>query len=366
MPCHNRAIQALSVSVENRGTEGQLSRILNPVFTPVTHPRMPGKAAPGQLSYAEVQKALYLMGQTEKKAFWLFGSPISASKSPMIHNTGFETLGLPHHYDRYETDVVTQRLKDLIRAPDFGGASVTIPLKLDVIPLLDSLSEHAQKIGAINTIIPTKDATTGKVLLSAENTDWLAIRDLTSRRLAAAYGAPAFDHTLLDAASSSLVIGAGGTCRAAVYALHQLGFKIIYVYNRTPANIVKIIDAFPKDYNIVPLTSLDSFPLGAPSAIVSTIPASFTTTSKLDLATGTGTYLPESLLAREPAGVVVDMSYKPNKTPLIQMAESKGWSSIAGIEILLQQAYHQFRLWTGKTAPEAEIAERVMHAYNTE
>lgn len=339
---------------------------MNPVFTPVTHPLLPGKAAPGQLSYAEAQKALYLLGQVPQKRFWLFGSPIAASKSPLIHNTGFETLGLPHVYDRYETDHVTEHLKELIRAPDFGGASVTIPLKLDVIPLVDELSECGKLIGAVNTIIPKYDTATGKTMLLAENTDWLAIRDLASRALAAAHGTPAFDVAALEKVPASLVIGAGGTCRAAVYALHQMGFRIIYVYNRTPANVVKIIEAFPKEYNIVPLTSLDadSFPLGAPTAIVSTVPASFTTTSKLATAAGVASlYLPETLLAKQPAGVVVDMAYKPNRTPLIEMADAKGWRTVSGIEILLQQAYHQFRLWTGKKAPQKEIVDKVMPAY---
>lgn len=350
----------------SRGADGQLSRILNPVFTPVTHPNLPGKAAPGQLSYAEVQHGLHLLGQIPKKQFWLFGSPIFASKSPLIHNTGFATLGLPHTYGRYETATVTEHLKELIRSPDFGGASVTIPLKLDVIPLVDELSECGRLIGAVNTIIPSTDAGTGKTLLKADNTDWLAIRDLASRALAASRGLAEVNVADLDKVPASLVIGAGGTCRAAVYALHQMGFKIIYVYNRTPANIVKIIDAFPKEYNIVPLTSLDadSFPLGAPLAVVSTVPASSTTTSKLEIAAGISSlYLPESLLSKEPAGVVVDMAYKPHKTPLIELAESKGWRTVAGIEILLQQAFHQFRLWTGKKAPEKEITDKVMPAY---
>lgn len=340
----------------SRGTDGQLSRILNPVFTPVTHPLLPGIAAPGQLSYAQVQQALHLLGQIPKKSFYLFGMPIAHSQSPLIHNTGFKALGLPHYYDRYETNVVDEHVKQLIRAPDFGGASVTIPLKLDVIPLLDHVSEHAKQIGAVNTIIPSKCASSGQAVLTGDNTDWLAIRDLASRSLPAK----------ISRTSSSLVIGAGGTCRAAVYALHQMGFNIIYIFNRTPANIVKIIDSFPKEFNIVPLTSFDNFPLGPPSVVVSAVPAQATTVSKLAFAAGQDSiYLPESILSLEPAGVVVDMAYKPRITPLVELAQSKGWTCVTGIEILLQQAYHQFRLWTGKRAPEAAISEVVMHAYNS-
>lgn len=286
-----------------------------------------------------------------------------ASQSPLIHNTGFKTLGMPHFYDKYETGHVDEHLKQLIRASDFGGASVTIPLKLDVIPLLDNVSDHAKHIGAVNTIIPSLSEVTGQTVLTGDNTDWLAMVDLIRRNLSFLPGTVS---STGEAEPSSLVIGAGGTSRAAIYALHQLGFKIIYVFNRTPANIVKVIDTFPKHYNIVPLVSFDSFPLGSPSVVVSTTPPSGTTTSKLAIAAGADSiYLPESILAKEPAGVVVDMAYKPRLTPLVEMADSKGWARVTGIEILLQQAFHQFHLWTGKKAPETVITETVMPVYNS-
>ena len=66
--------------------------------------------------------------------------------SPLLHNTGFEILGLPFAYGLFETSVVSggeegEKVKALIRGEEFGGASVTIPFKLDVLPLLDELSD---------------------------------------------------------------------------------------------------------------------------------------------------------------------------------------------------------------------------------
>jgi pentafunctional AROM polypeptide len=109
----------------NMGLEGQLSRMLNPVFSPCTHGALPAPSAPGQLTFAQMQRGLYLMGKLPAKKFFLFGTPISASKSPLLHNTAFETLGLPHHYSTFETDTVDDRLREIIRSPTFGGASVT-------------------------------------------------------------------------------------------------------------------------------------------------------------------------------------------------------------------------------------------------
>ena len=114
----------------NMGVQGQLSRVLNPVLSPVTHPLLPGRAAPGQLTFAEIQSAMHLIGQTPRRQFCLFGTPIAHSKSPLLHNTGFQLLGLPHQYGRHETPTVDQSVVDFIRAPDFGGASVTIPHKV--------------------------------------------------------------------------------------------------------------------------------------------------------------------------------------------------------------------------------------------
>lgn len=303
------------------------------------------------------------MGQKSRKRFFLFGSPIALSPSPMLHNTGFKTLGLPHFYDRHQTTVIDDTIKQLIHEPDFGGASVTIPLKLDIIPLLDSVTEDAKYVGAVNTIIPSVSPATGKRVLIGDNTDWRAIVDLTSRSIAFTPNDP---NTKAGQTLTALVIGAGGTSRAAIFALHHIGFKAIYLFNRTATNALKVIDAFPKEYNIAPLTSLDDFPLGAPAVIVSTVPGDGTTRSKIALTSGVedAIYLPESLIQRTPPGVVVDMSYKPRITPLVELGNNAGWTCITGIELLLQQGYHQFRIWTGKKAPEHEVAEAVLAQYN--
>ena len=108
----------------NMGVEGQMSRILNSTFSPVTHQLLPTKAAPGQLSFAQVQTALHLLGQLPSKRFFLFGTPIAHSMSPTLHNTAFEALGLPHKYELFETETVGEEIKAAITLPNFGGAGV--------------------------------------------------------------------------------------------------------------------------------------------------------------------------------------------------------------------------------------------------
>ena len=347
------AVGAKPIIAINMGVEGQMSRILNSTFSPITHGLLPSKAAPGQLSFAQIQTALHLLGQLPAKKFYLFGTPIAHSMSPTLHNTGFEALGMPHKYELLETQTVADEIKVAITAANFGGASVTIPFKRDIMPLLDRLSPDAEAIGAVNTVIPVTNGD-GSVYLLGENTDWRGILHSIRRSLPRSVLKP----------EAALIIGAGGTSRAAIYALWKLGVKTIYLYNRTKASAQTLIDAFP-DANVKLIAALGRWPDDgpAPTVIISTVPASATT---VDPAVVGSILLPKSLFAAPTGGVVVDMAYKPAETPLLVLAKSIGsqWRRVKGLEILLEQGYHQFFLWTGRQPPKNIVAERVLTAYS--
>ncbi|KAH7926602.1 Pentafunctional AroM protein [Leucogyrophana mollusca] len=338
----------------NMGVEGQMSRVLNSTFSPVTHPLLPTKAAPGQLSFAQIQNALHLLGQLPARRHFLFGNPIAHSMSPTLHNTGFEVLGLPHTYELLETSDVGEEIKATLASPDFGGASVTIPYKLDVIPLLDRLSPAAEAIGAVNTIIPIAvDGDQSKRILYGDNTDWLGICE-SIRSRAPSLGAP----------RAALVIGAGGTARAAIFALHSLGTQHVYVYNRTPSKAQILVDAFP-DAQVELVETLGLWPCGgpSPSVIISTVPASATST---DDTNRDAVFLPSTLFDTSIEGVVVDMAYKPAETPLLALTKrvATKWATVMGVEVLLEQGYVQFEKWTGRRCPKHVVARRVLEKYH--
>jgi pentafunctional AROM polypeptide len=344
------AVDAKPIIAINMGVEGQLSRILNTTFTPVTHPLLPTRAAPGQLSFVEIQTALRLIGQLPAKQFYIFGKPVASSMSPTLHNTGFNLLGLPHSYGRVEADTIDSDVRLTLKLADFGGASVTIPLKRDIIPHLDLLTPEAEAIGAVNTVIPTTNADGHRILLG-DNTDWTGIRDVVRARLPPS----------LQRIESCLVIGAGGTARAAIYALHALGASRIYLFNRTRRSAEELVHAIP-GARVELLDTLDvaSIQGPPPSVIVSTVPASATTTEK---GVKDSLFLPSSLFSAD-AGVVVDMAYRPAETPLLRLAKAgRKWSSVMGIEVLLEQGYKQFELWTGRKCPRRAVAKTVLEAY---
>ena len=337
----------------NMGDNGQLSRILNGFMTPVSHPSLPFKAAPGQLSASEIRKGLSLMGEMKAKKFAIFGCPVSASRSPVLQNTLFAQMGLPHEYGRLETTNV-EDVRDFIRSPDFGGASVTIPLKLDIVPLLDEVAQEAEIIGAVNTIVPVDNSKDKPARLVGYNTDWQGM--VLSLRNAG----------VNDAAgdSSAAVIGGGGTARAAIYALHSMGYSPIYIFGRSPAKLHGMVSSFPSSYNIrvveesakldtVPNVAIGTIPGDKPidPAMRETLCHLFDRTEEAD---------PDRVKSIDKSPrVLLEMAYKPTVTPLMQLASDSGWDTVPGLEALVGQGVFQFKHWTDISPPYNDARVRI-------
>lgn len=245
---------------------GKLSRVLNERYTPVTHDKLPFTAAPGQLSSSEIMRHRADLGLCPPRSFFLFGSPISASPSPDMHNAGFRRCGLPHEYSLCEGEDPEIMAAALAR-PDFGGASVTIPHKQNVLPLLDEVSEAAEKIGAVNTVIVGTHPETGARRLIGDNTDWLGILRPVKARLEVSGWAE-------GSGGVALVVGAGGAAMGALFAMQQLGLNVV-VYNRTPLKAKELAGRFGG----AAVSALDAETLkvacgsAAVDVVVSTIPA---------------------------------------------------------------------------------------------
>ncbi|USW49088.1 Putative pentafunctional AroM protein [Septoria linicola] len=314
----------LPVIAMNMGELGKMSRVTNGFMTPVSHPALPVKAAPGQLSAAEVRKVLGLVAEIPTKKFYLFGKPIQQSRSPALHNTLFGLTGLPHTYGLHETDRI-------------------VTAEMDVMPLLDAIDPAAETIGAVNTIVPTKTAD-NKNILVGHNTDWqgmvLALRNA---------GAQSTAGVLREA---GMVVGGGGTARAAIYALKNMGYSPIYLLGRNKQKLAQLTASFPKDYNVVLLSTpeeaqsipTDSLPVVAVGTIPGDLPIDSTLQSILQAIFAQGA---TAGLASRGSKVLLEMAYKPAVTQLMEMAESSGgWKTVPGLEALVAQGVHQFKLWT--------------------
>jgi shikimate dehydrogenase len=207
----------------------------------------------------------------------------------------------------------------------FVGVNVTVPHKEAALRLADSAGEAARAIGAANTLI---FGAGGEV--RAENTD--------APGMIAALPSPV-------RGLRALVLGAGGSGRAAAWALRQAGAAEVLVWNRTPQRARQLAAA-----------------LGG-KAVAEAVAADMLvncTTAGLDPEEPPLKGLP--LEVDELAGykLVVDFVYRPaSPTPLSQAARRQGCEVVDGLELLVRQGALSFTLFTGREAPLAEMREAV-------
>ena len=172
---------------------------------------------------------------TVPQKFAIIGHNIAYSVSPAMHTAAYAELQLPHTYGLIdEESVATIVASDFWVDPAFRGMSVTIPHKQVIMPHLDELSDAAERIGAVNTVIVDKDTSGDGRTLKGDNTDWIGIYNPLKARLGDASN---------KKGGAALILGAGGTARAAAYAATQLGLERVY-YNRTPSKAQELADAF--------------------------------------------------------------------------------------------------------------------------
>ncbi len=151
----------------------------------------------------------------------LIGNPVEHSLSPVIHNSAFEDKGLGYEYLAFK--VKPENLKAAIngaRALNFKGLNVTVPYKVDVMPLLDKVDPVCQRIGAVNTIVNTNGA------LKGYNTD------------AAGFLKALESQGINPAGKEAVIIGAGGAAMAVADALAYSGSTITFL-NR-PARLDEV------------------------------------------------------------------------------------------------------------------------------
>jgi len=251
----------------------------------------------------------------------VLGWPVAHSRSPAMQNAALEHLGL--HEWRYQRLPVPPALfADTTRAlPDAGflGANVTIPHKQAALALADDASETAGAIGAANTLTFAADGS-----IAAENTD--------APGLVAALDIDPRGHT-------ALVLGAGGSARAAVWALLQAGAAEVSVYNRTPERARAL--AHELGARAVPAPGPADVLVNCTAVGLDSAVGALAALGQLGLSPGDLVAYP----------LVADLVYRTGTTPLIEAARAHGARTVEGLEILLAQGALSFELWTGRSAP---------------
>lgn len=257
----------------------------------------------------------------------VLGWPVAHSRSPAMHNAALAAVGLDGW--RYQLLPVPPELfADTVRAlpaAGFRGVNVTLPHKEAALALADEATERARAIGAANTL-----TFEGRRII-ADNTD-----------------APALIAALpvLVTGRTALVLGAGGSARAAVWALRDAGAAEVRVWNRTPERAERlcaelggtpVATAVESDL----LVHCTSSGLGNPSSMLKSLPLK---------ADDLGGYL-----------CVIDLVYSRTETPLIAAAQELAVPRVDGLEILVAQGALSFERFTGHPAP-AEVMRAAVRA----
>jgi shikimate dehydrogenase len=248
----------------------------------------------------------------------VLGSPIGHSKSPALHAAAYRALGLDWQYTAVE--VAAADLAGFVRSRDasWRGLSLTMPLKRDVLPLLDSVDDTARLTGGANTLL--FDRSVGDAVLRGFNTDVYGVT-----RAFRDHGVAALD--------TVLVLGGGATAASAIVSVRQLGARSVTVAVRDPARagaLETLGASIGCTVTVRPLDGIET--LAAPDAVVSTIPGH----------AGHGLEFPAVFRSRS---VLFDVAYDPWPSRLAAAWLEADGRVISGLDMLLHQAVAQVRVF---------------------
>ncbi|KAL6242235.1 hypothetical protein RBB50_010783 [Rhinocladiella similis] len=391
----------------NTGSLGRHSRCFNQVLTPVTTMALSNgfdecsqmRSTDHVITIQQSQKALYSAFIYDAMNYFIIGVDVSYSLSPVVHNASHQFFGMPHRLLKRSLSSLDE-LPELFQDANFGGLSIAQGYKMSILPRLTVVSDHAQRIGAVNTVIPIRAAwdydqrpppafwesrnRSGPIHgFYGDNIDWVGMRQCVLENLSPA--------NVITDRTVALVIGAGGMARAAVYALMQMDVHHIVLYNRTYSRAVELAQYFggvslpevtgqlgrlsPESNQAASVTnrnfqrfrvlqSLNSewfSELLQPTIIISCIPS-----SRMAGEPCPNFSLPESWMRSQTGGVILDLNYRPLITPLLRQAlqhSEKGWVAVDGLENLAAQASAQFDLFTCRKLPKRFMRIEALKAY---
>jgi shikimate dehydrogenase len=250
---------------------------------------------------------------------------VEHSLSPVIHNAAFDALDLDWRY--FAVTVPPGRAADAVaamRSLRLGGMSVTMPHKDAVAAAVDEVAPDAASLGAVNCV-----SWRGTVLVG-DNTDGAGFLDALRR-----------DEGIDPAGRRALVLGAGGAARAVVQALAGAGAAEVVVANRTAERGAA--------------AAALAGPVGRTGGPAEAERCDLiVNATSVGLGGDGGTPIDPARLG--PGQLVVDLVYEPATTPLLAAARARGAVAVNGLGMLIHQAAHAFRRWTGEDPPLAVMS----------
>ena len=256
----------------------------------------------------------------------VIGDPVRHSLSPTLLNAAFAEVGLDWHFVALEVaEGRSDEALDAVRALGLAGLSVTMPHKAAVAAAVDHRTEQAEVLDAVNCVVVEGGRLVG------HNTDGDGFLDGLRH-----------DTGFDPAGRSTVVIGAGGAARAVVLALARAGAAEVAVVNRT-ASRAEVAAGLAGPVGRVVLSDELSDTVAAADLVVNATSVGMTDDGALPVD-------PESVAV---GTVAVDLIYHPPETAWLAALRGRGIEAHNGLSMLVFQAAHAFRLWTGSEAPVA-------------
>lgn len=266
----------------------------------------------------------------------VMGYPVEHSLSPAMHNAAFDALNMDWIYVPLLTppENVQEAVAGL-RAMNFRGANITVPLKELIPPLMDELSEVAKQIGAVNTVCRREDGA-----LYGTSTDGIGfLRSLESEKVP------------LGEDLEVVVLGTGGSARAVANALIQVGARVTVV-SRHRDRAAQMLWELGAEARALQYSD---------PAVVHVMHQArvMVNTTPLGLYPHVEEMPPIPLEGLHPDMLVYDLIYNPPVSRLLREAQKRGCAIMNGVKMLVYQGAESFRLWTGQYPP-VDVMEQVV------
>lgn len=246
--------------------------------------------------------------------FGLIGKPLGHSFSQKYFTQKFVEESIDESYELFELDRIEDVIPLVNNYPTLKGFNVTIPYKREIIEFLDSMSEDAGKIGAVNVVKITRDEHGKKISMKGYNSDALGF-------------AKSLEGWLGSDVKSALILGTGGASNAVNYVLKKMGLKTVKVSRRPEEGQYSYSDltedVIRENLLIVNTTPLGTFPNSETAA---PIPFSFLTS---------GHYC-------------YDLVYNPSVTRFMRESEKMGAKVKNGLDMLHGQAEAAWAIWNSQ------------------
>lgn len=263
----------------------------------------------------------------EPLQFLLFGNPVGQSLSPLMHNAAYAEMGLAATYEARCVSDLEAAVAE-VRERGIRGVSVTIPFKRDIMRHLDEVDHRASAIGAVNTVHNDNGR------LRGYNTDYSGlIHDLKE--------------VMEIKGATFVVLGAGGTARAAVFGIMQEGGHVVVV-GRNEGRISALAKEFGCRYQLLSRTDMPPA-----DCLINTTPV------------GMYPHTEESPVDEETLinyNLVVDVIYNPLQTKLLRDAQRLGKATRSGVGMFVHQGGDQIMIWTGSEPPRTLMKQAVMES----